>query len=74
MLEKHEFNKKEAQQLMIELHSMLCILKIYCNDFYDVDDFINALILLKHILKISNKLAEQLDIIDVMYNDYEKTS
>lgn len=72
MMEEHEFNKKEAQQLMVELQCFLILLKVFCEQFYYIESFDNILIVLKHILKISGKLFNELDSWQVVNIDYEE--
>lgn len=68
---EHEFNKKNAQLLMHQLNCFLVVLKIYCDKYYMDEDMDKILIIIKHILKLSDDLCLELDTWEIVNIDYE---
>lgn len=58
---EHKFNKQNAQLLMHKLNCFLIVLKAYCDKYYMNEDMDIILIVIKHILKLSDDLCMELD-------------
>ena len=69
--EEHQFNKKNAQLLMHQLNCFIVVLKTFCDKYYSEGDMDKILIVIKHILQLSDKLCCELDTWEVVNIDYE---
>lgn len=68
---EHEFNKQNAQLLMIELNNLIYILLKFCETYYDQENIHTMISLLKYIVKLSNRLYFELDAVEMVNIDYE---
>lgn len=62
--EEHEFNKKNAQLLTHQINCFLIVLKAYCDKYYIIEDMDKIIMILKHILKLSDSLCWEVVNID----------
>lgn len=69
--EEHQFNKKNAQLLMHQLNYFIVVLKTFCDKYYSEGDMDKILIVIKHILQLSDKLYCELDTCEVVNIEYE---
>jgi|GEM_PF-3023207 len=69
--EEHQFNKKNAQLLMHQLNCFIVVLKTFCDKYYLDEDMDKILIVIKHILKLSDNLCCELDTWEVVNIEYE---